>query len=416
MTFSTFNDFLAWERASRDTIDFKRVYVDLAEGDILAGLTLSELVYWYLPSKDGGVSKLRVEFQGEMWRAIRLYEWWDRARLTPEQARRAIGLLKDLGVVATTLHKFKGEPTTHIRIVEDVFLAKLEACIASPKENPFSPGGERYSGGAKPPKNDVSVNENAPNVVSQPKPDWATTQNGMGHSPSPVTQTTTQTTTKTEEDESGKAPDSPPSTPILPFQGKDRIESWGADNPQEIHVPGNGVKANPDYSERCSECNEPITQDMDECGNCRHAVAWSGSTIAAKRAKRRQAAAADARAKEKRESITANMSETAAFLLHTARATSLNGEAYYAKGEMGRLDSFVAALGKDNVVQIVKSAQAGGTKGRGLIVHVLRALAVDADPSLKGQTHAADYRGKLRTSKSQSARLSPEEFAKSWGQ
>ena len=40
----SFNDFLAWEKASRDSIDFKKIYVDVA-GDLIAGLLLSQIIY-----------------------------------------------------------------------------------------------------------------------------------------------------------------------------------------------------------------------------------------------------------------------------------------------------------------------------------------------------------------------------------
>jgi hypothetical protein len=50
--------FLAWEAASRDTIDFKKIYVDMAD-DLVAGLLLSQVVYWFLPDRNGNL-KLRV--------------------------------------------------------------------------------------------------------------------------------------------------------------------------------------------------------------------------------------------------------------------------------------------------------------------------------------------------------------------
>ena len=42
-----FDDFLKWEQSSRDTVDFKTVYVDMV-GDLLAGLMLSQIVFWHL--------------------------------------------------------------------------------------------------------------------------------------------------------------------------------------------------------------------------------------------------------------------------------------------------------------------------------------------------------------------------------
>ena len=48
----TRQEFIAWEQVSRDTIDVKRCYVDIA-GDLVAGILLSQIVYWHLPDKDG---------------------------------------------------------------------------------------------------------------------------------------------------------------------------------------------------------------------------------------------------------------------------------------------------------------------------------------------------------------------------
>ena len=56
---TTFQD---WERKTKDTKDFKLTYVDVANSDLIAGLMLSEIVFWYLPSRNGE-SKLRV-FKG----------------------------------------------------------------------------------------------------------------------------------------------------------------------------------------------------------------------------------------------------------------------------------------------------------------------------------------------------------------
>jgi hypothetical protein len=52
-------EFLAWEKATCDIVDFKRIYVDMA-GDLVTGLMLSQLVYWCLLPDGKGESKLRV--------------------------------------------------------------------------------------------------------------------------------------------------------------------------------------------------------------------------------------------------------------------------------------------------------------------------------------------------------------------
>jgi DnaD/phage-associated family protein len=131
-------EFFALEKESKDTIDFKKIYVDMANCDLLAGLALSEIVYWHLPSKTGN-SKLRVEHDGKLWIAVRRYEWWDRARITPDQSDRAIKILVDEGLIEKKLYKFNGDPTIHIRIIEERFLSLYQELAGMDRRNPFMP-------------------------------------------------------------------------------------------------------------------------------------------------------------------------------------------------------------------------------------------------------------------------------------
>lgn len=137
-----YKDFLYWEATSKDTIDFKRIYVDMT-GDIVAGLMLSEIVYWHLPSRSGH-TKLRVEHDGKLWIAVRRYEWWDRARISPKQADRCLETLRDLGIIETAIYKYDGSPTIHIRLLEDGFMHSFESNLEAP-ENPFLPESEDRS-------------------------------------------------------------------------------------------------------------------------------------------------------------------------------------------------------------------------------------------------------------------------------
>ena len=113
-------NFLSWEQASRDTIDFKTIYVDMAD-DLISGLLLSQIVYWYLPSKKGG-SKLRVFKDGYYWIAKARHDWWDEIRVKTRQIDRAIAILEKKGIIVSHLFRFNNAPTTHIRIVKEGFL------------------------------------------------------------------------------------------------------------------------------------------------------------------------------------------------------------------------------------------------------------------------------------------------------
>lgn len=136
-----FKDFLSWEHTTRDIIDFKKIYVDIA-GDVVAGLVLSELVYWYLPDRRG-MSRLRVEHEGKYWIAVRRYEWWERTRMSPRQFDGAAKKLVTAGIIEKKRFKFNGFPTVHVRIIEENFLKEWGLILSQPLENPFLPNGEK---------------------------------------------------------------------------------------------------------------------------------------------------------------------------------------------------------------------------------------------------------------------------------
>lgn len=125
--------FLYWEKASRDTIDFKKAYVDLAD-DLIAGLLLSQIVYWHLPSKETGKTKLRVEKEGQLWIAKSRDEWWEEIRISPKQFDRASKILVQKGLIEKKLYKFDGRPIPHIRLIWENFLPQLESVIYGEKQ------------------------------------------------------------------------------------------------------------------------------------------------------------------------------------------------------------------------------------------------------------------------------------------
>lgn len=136
-----FDNFLQWERASRDTIDVKKIYIDMA-GDLVAGVLLSQIVFWHLPDKRNQ-TKLRVTKSGKRWIAKARYEWWDECRITPKQVDRALKLLRDQGLIETKNYRFDGAPTVHIRIVQDAFINTWQTLVKAPEENPFLPDGKK---------------------------------------------------------------------------------------------------------------------------------------------------------------------------------------------------------------------------------------------------------------------------------
>lgn len=191
---SSMDKFLLWERASRDTIDFKKIYVDMAGGDVLAGLALSEIVYWYLPTKDGG-SKLRVEHQGKYWIAVRRYEWYERARITPDQSDRVIGILIGRELIEKGRFKYWNEPTVHIRLIEDRFLALWNEYAAKPFVNPYLPEVKRP--GYKKPISPNGENGRSRQTAKTNSPNGENLV--LAADRKPLTESTTETPTETLE-------------------------------------------------------------------------------------------------------------------------------------------------------------------------------------------------------------------------
>ena len=124
---NSFDEFLLWERTTRDSIDFKKIYVDIA-GDLIAGLMLSQIVFWYLPDKNGN-SKMRVRKDGYDWIAKSNTEWYDEIRITEWQAPRALNILEEKGIIEKRLYKFDGAPTIHIRLIQDKFMELWEELV-----------------------------------------------------------------------------------------------------------------------------------------------------------------------------------------------------------------------------------------------------------------------------------------------
>jgi hypothetical protein len=101
----------------RRSILFYPDYVDLLDGDVSAALMLSQIVYWYLPSKKTGLSKLRVLKDGKWWVAKSHPEWNHECGFSRRQTQRCLKVLEIKGFIETTVCKFNGTPTVHLRLM-----------------------------------------------------------------------------------------------------------------------------------------------------------------------------------------------------------------------------------------------------------------------------------------------------------
>ncbi len=103
----------AFEEASRHYLVSVR-WIEIT-GDLVAGILLSQVVYWFRPNRSGG-SRLRVSRDGREWIAKSRDEWRAELGISPKQFDRAADHLVELGVVTRGLFKFRGRPVPHLSL------------------------------------------------------------------------------------------------------------------------------------------------------------------------------------------------------------------------------------------------------------------------------------------------------------
>ena len=120
-------EFLLWEQQSRDTIDVKRIYVDVA-GDLVTGVLLSQIIYWFLPDKNGK-TKLRVVRDGKEWLIKKREDWWGECRISTFQVDRALKKLEKIEVIQTKIIRFSGTPMKSIWLDLDKLIMKISEVV-----------------------------------------------------------------------------------------------------------------------------------------------------------------------------------------------------------------------------------------------------------------------------------------------
>lgn len=198
------DQFLNWEAASRDTIDVKRCYIHLA-GDIVSGVLLSQIIYLFLPDRNGDEKPQLVERDGDLWVALKRTDWWDECCLSPKQFDRSCAELEDRRLVVVGVHEFRGEKRKGIRINWDEFLASLKRGYSwkrSESENDPRNGSESEGGKCKLPKGEFA-NGTQPAEGKSPKGQNANYPKVNKQSDDSAIPFLIETLKKTQEEESG---------------------------------------------------------------------------------------------------------------------------------------------------------------------------------------------------------------------
>jgi hypothetical protein len=110
--------FLVWEKHTSDSVDFKCIYADIA-GDVVAGLFLSQLLFWCQPSKSGAYKMADKE---GMWIAKERSDWYAECRLSVKQVARSTKILKASGIIKTRTARFQRRTIQHIQLQHQAFL------------------------------------------------------------------------------------------------------------------------------------------------------------------------------------------------------------------------------------------------------------------------------------------------------
>lgn len=116
----TMQKYLLAESLIKEVVAFKPIYVDMANGDVIAGLLLSQIAYWNLPTKEGK-QKLKVKSKGHYWLAKLRTDWYDEIRISPKQYDRAIMVLSDLKIVEVKNSLFNAKKTPFIRLLDGFY-------------------------------------------------------------------------------------------------------------------------------------------------------------------------------------------------------------------------------------------------------------------------------------------------------
>lgn len=119
---------------SRVTVEM--IYVDMVD-DLNAGILLSQLVYWYLPS-NSGESKLKVLKENEYWVSKSYDEWFEEVRLKKRPIMRAVGILEEKDIIKTKVFRFNGAPTVHYQLNTNKFITLLTIELEKLGKNPES--------------------------------------------------------------------------------------------------------------------------------------------------------------------------------------------------------------------------------------------------------------------------------------
>lgn len=145
----TYSQILQLSAVENDFIHTPKIYIDIA-GDLVAGIILSRIVYWFSPSKNGN-PRAQVEFGGNLWLVKTNEEWWEECRISLKQIKLAKNKLKRLGLIIIETHLFQNKTASHIRLnsekLEELYNREIQKMFTEGTKgtDPEVPKGPTYN-------------------------------------------------------------------------------------------------------------------------------------------------------------------------------------------------------------------------------------------------------------------------------
>ena len=118
------DQFCIMEQLTHDSIDLKKAYIDMAGGNILAGLFISQVVFWELPNRSGA-DKKTIKMNGKLWIIKTSQQWYEETRLKEKQLLRCVEFWKEKKVIYVEVHHFIGKKSRYICLNKNKFIGLL---------------------------------------------------------------------------------------------------------------------------------------------------------------------------------------------------------------------------------------------------------------------------------------------------
>ncbi len=155
------DQFCVMERLTNDAIDLKKAYIDMAGGDILAGLFISQVVFWELPSRDGNEKKV-INMNGKYWIIKTAEEWHKETRLKEKQLLRCVEFWKEKKMIDVEVHHFMGKKSRYICLNRKKFVKLLVSSV-----NDIYEWSELPKGNLQVPKRELTNSQNGVSSIQR---------------------------------------------------------------------------------------------------------------------------------------------------------------------------------------------------------------------------------------------------------